>query len=143
MGNFVSSEILSRVKTDIPFSELFTFTTLNNVATPTEVRLPSLLTRQSAQTNVCGTCYQEYTITGGREVPEGPKLQYQVHIVDLTSDDKHCMQLNSKHIPKPTTSDRRSAVFHLPIGPRIVYDSNFLNCSFPHFEHLFQLLSNS
>jgi hypothetical protein len=120
----VSLEILSGVKTDPPFLELFTLTALNNVATPTEVRLSSLLTQRSPQTNVCGTCYQEYKLIGGREMPEEPKLQFQVHMVDLTSDDKHIMQLNSKHIPKPTTSDRRSPVFHLPIGPRIVYESS-------------------
>jgi hypothetical protein len=139
----VSSEILSRVKADIPFSELFTLTALNKAATPTKVRLSSLLTLPSAQTNVCGTYYQDYKVSGGREVPEEPKLQFQVHILDLTSDDKHSMQLNSKHIPKPITSDRRSAVFHLPIGPSIVYESNFLNRSFLHFKQLFQLLSNS
>jgi len=45
--------------------------------------------------------------------------------MDLTSDDKHCMQLNHKHVPNPVVSARRSGVFRLPLGHRIVYVSNF------------------
>ncbi|KAH9965565.1 hypothetical protein BGW80DRAFT_1345251 [Lactifluus volemus] len=64
--------------------------------------------------------HREYKIIGGIEAPEEHKLEFRVHIVDLTSDDKDSMQIKSKHIPNPIMSYRRSAVFHLPIGPRIV-----------------------
>ena len=47
--------------------------------------------------------------------------------MDLTSDDKHNMQLNHKHIPNPVVGDRRSGVFHLSLGHRIVYVPNFVN----------------
>jgi hypothetical protein len=48
----------------------------------------------------------------------------------LTSDDKHSMQLDPKHVPNPAVSDRRSGVFNLSLGVRIVCVYNFLNCSF-------------
>ena len=47
--------------------------------------------------------------------------------MDLKSDDTHNMQLNPKHVPNPAVSDRRSGVFHLPLGHRIVYEYNFIN----------------
>ena len=58
---------------------------------------------------------------------EEPNLEFRVHLMDLTNDDKHNMQLNPKHVPKPVVSDRRSGGFHLPLGHRIVYVSNFVN----------------
>jgi hypothetical protein len=90
--------------------------------------------------------YEEYKIIGSREAPEEPKLEFRVHIVDLTSDDKDKMQIKSKHIPNPTMSDRRSTVFHIPIGPRIVYGSKILRLllSLPYVTlfSLSQLLEN-
>jgi len=46
--------------------------------------------------------------------------------MDLTSDDKHNMQSNPKHVPNPVVSDRRSVTFHLPLGLQIVYESDVL-----------------
>ena len=66
-------------------------------------------------------------MTSRTEVLEEPNLEFRVHFMDLTSDDRHNMQLNSKHIPNPVVSDRRSGVFHLPLGHRIVFVSNFVN----------------
>jgi hypothetical protein len=59
---------------------------------------------------------------------EEPKLEFRVHLMDLTSDDKHSMQLGHKHVPSPVVSDRRSCVFNLPLGARILYVNNFVNC---------------
>jgi hypothetical protein len=46
--------------------------------------------------------------------------------MDLTGDAK----FNPKHIPKPAdgaaVSDQCSGEFHLPLGLRIVYESNFV-----------------
>ena len=55
---------------------------------------------------------------------EEPKLEFRVHLMDLTSDDKHSMQLDYKHVPGPVVSDRRSGLLNLPIGVRIVYVYN-------------------
>jgi hypothetical protein len=90
-------------------------------------------------------CFQEYTISGHREVLEEPKLEFRVHIIDLTSDDRQSIQFNPKHIPHPATNDRRSSVFHLPIGPRIVYEYYFLRLSSLASSYFFsfsQLLEN-
>jgi hypothetical protein len=67
----------------------------------------------------------EYNVTGRRTEPEEPKLKFQVHLIDLTSDDKQNMQLHPEHIPNPIASDRRLGEFHLPLGLRVVYDSSF------------------
>ena len=45
--------------------------------------------------------------------------------MDLTSDE-HSMQLNHKHVPNLVVSARRSGVFRLPLGHRIVYVYNFI-----------------
>jgi hypothetical protein len=52
---------------------------------------------------------------------EEPKLEFRVHLMELTSDDQHSMRLDAKHVPRPVVSDRRSGVFNLPLGVRIVY----------------------
>ena len=39
------------------------------------------------------------------------------------------MQFDSKHIPNPVVNDRRSSVFHLSLGFRVVYVSNFMDYS--------------
>jgi hypothetical protein len=61
--------------------------------------------------------------------------------MDLTSDDIHNISFDSKHLPNPTVrvSDRRSIMFHLPLGFRIVYVSNFVNCSSINLLVFFQL----
>ena len=44
--------------------------------------------------------------------------------MDLTSDDKHNMQLDHEYIPQPTVNSRLSSAFHLPIGVNIAYGPN-------------------
>jgi hypothetical protein len=70
--------------------------------------------------------YKEYRIAGRRVEPVEPKLEFLVRFMNLTSDDKHNMQSNPKHVPNPVVSDRRSVSFHLPLGLHIVYDSDVL-----------------
>ena len=66
-------------------------------------------------------------MTGRIEELEEPNFEFRVHLIDLTSDDRHNMQLNPEHIPNPVVGDRRSGVFHLPLGHHIVYVTNFVN----------------
>ncbi|KAI0294252.1 hypothetical protein B0F90DRAFT_1670558 [Multifurca ochricompacta] len=59
-------------------------------------------------TKVLNPSGQEYKITGRREAPEEPKLEFLVHPMNLSSEDKHFMQSDPKYIPNPTVNDRRS-----------------------------------
>ncbi|KAI9453856.1 hypothetical protein BJY52DRAFT_1189313 [Lactarius psammicola] len=56
----------------------------------------------------------DYKVTGRWEAPQLPQIKLWVHLMDLTSDDRQNMQLNTKHIPTPTINDRFSSSFHLP-----------------------------
>ena len=71
-------------------------------------------------------CHKEYGIAGRKVEPVEPKLEFLVHLMNLTSDDKQNMQSNPKHVPNPVVSDRRSVAFHLPLGLQIVYESDIL-----------------
>ncbi|KAH9047121.1 hypothetical protein EDB84DRAFT_1462824 [Lactarius hengduanensis] len=64
---------------------------------------------------------QEYVVTGRQEVLQEPRLEYWVYPMDLTSDDKHNMQLDPKYIPQPTVNNRLSSAFHLPIGVNVAF----------------------
>lgn len=65
--------------------------------------------------------------------------------MDLTSDDRHNMQLDSDYIPSPIVNDRLSSGFHIPTTMNIAYVSDLVSsrtqylmetCSF------YQLLEN-
>src|ERR1700733_4753183 len=57
--------------------------------------------------------------------------------MDLTSDDRHNMQLDPKFIPKPAVNNRLSSAFHLPIGTNIAYDTNSVMPLVPYLTVLF------
>lgn len=60
-------------------------------------------------------------MTGRQETLQRPLIQFWVHPLNLTADDKHSMQLDSRHIPSPTVNDRLSSTFLLPLGMDIAY----------------------
>ncbi|KAF8267057.1 hypothetical protein EI94DRAFT_1731643 [Lactarius quietus] len=54
----------------------------------------------------------DYKITGRWEMPrmhQVPQIEFRVHPIDLTSDDRHNMQLDSNHILTPSINDRLSS----------------------------------
>ncbi|KAH9165762.1 hypothetical protein EDB89DRAFT_2008009, partial [Lactarius sanguifluus] len=58
----------------------------------------------------------DYRVTGRWEMPklhQVPQIELRVHPMDLTSDDRHNMQLDPKHVPTPTINDRLSSSFRL------------------------------
>ncbi|KAG0705087.1 hypothetical protein DFH29DRAFT_316434 [Suillus ampliporus] len=57
-------------------------------------------------------------ITGSRESFEEPKLKFTVHLMQLTAQDLHSLQLNSSTIPSPKF--RSSYSFKLPLGDSVV-----------------------
>ncbi|KAI9453843.1 hypothetical protein BJY52DRAFT_1418099 [Lactarius psammicola] len=70
-----------------------------------------------------GKTHTEYKVSGRREAPEEPKLELCVHFMDQSSEDKHNMQSNRKHIPRPTVNTKLSSRFYIPIGLDIAYES--------------------
>ncbi|KAH9014400.1 hypothetical protein EDB85DRAFT_2214278 [Lactarius pseudohatsudake] len=59
--------------------------------------------------------------SGRREAPEEPKLEFWVHLVGLSSEDKQHMQSNRRHIPRPTVNAQLSSRFYVPIGLDIAF----------------------
>ncbi|KAI9443965.1 hypothetical protein H4582DRAFT_1049491 [Lactarius indigo] len=58
----------------------------------------------------------DYRVTGRWEMPKThqvPQIELLVYPMDLTSDDRHNMQLDSKHVPTLTINDRLSSSFRL------------------------------
>jgi hypothetical protein len=69
----------------------------------------------------------EYVITGRRQALQEPKLEIWVHLMDLTSDDRHNMQLDPVYIPSPALNDRLSSGFYIPITMTIAYAPDILS----------------
>jgi hypothetical protein len=63
----------------------------------------------------------EYKVSGRKEAPEEPKLEFWVYLMGLSSEDKHNSQSNPKHIPRPTVNSMLSSRFYLPIGSDIAF----------------------
>ncbi|KAH9027877.1 hypothetical protein EDB85DRAFT_1892774 [Lactarius pseudohatsudake] len=58
----------------------------------------------------------DYRVSGRWEMPkmhQVPQIELRVHPMDLTSDDRHNMQLDPKHVPTPTINDRLTSSFRL------------------------------
>ncbi|KAI9443812.1 hypothetical protein H4582DRAFT_1039790 [Lactarius indigo] len=62
-----------------------------------------------------------YKLTGRREGLQPPQIKLRVHLMDLTDDDRHNMQLDAKYIPTPTINDRLSSSFHLPLRAELSF----------------------
>ncbi|KAI9443938.1 hypothetical protein H4582DRAFT_1807523, partial [Lactarius indigo] len=64
----------------------------------------------------------DYIVTGRLEMPpQVPRTELCVHPMDLTSEDKHNMQLDPKYVPTPTINDRLSSSFCLSISAGIAF----------------------
>ncbi|KAG2051772.1 hypothetical protein BDR06DRAFT_958570 [Suillus hirtellus] len=57
-------------------------------------------------------------ITGSREYFEQPKLKFTVHLMQLTAQDLHSLQLDSSMVPSPKFTNSFS--FKLPLGHSVV-----------------------
>ncbi|KAI9443933.1 hypothetical protein H4582DRAFT_2125919, partial [Lactarius indigo] len=65
-----------------------------------------------------------FKLTGRREEPEEhrmPEIKLWVHLMELTSDDRHNMQMDPKHIPTLTINDRLSSSFHVPHWAELIF----------------------
>jgi hypothetical protein len=68
----------------------------------------------------------EYRVTGRQETFKNYLLEFRVHLMSLSSDDKQNMQLDFNYIPGPIVNDRNSFRFHVPTGMDIAYESDFV-----------------
>ncbi|KAI0250890.1 CHAT domain-containing protein [Lactifluus subvellereus] len=50
-----------------------------------------------------------------------PELEFQVHVLDITSTDKQDLQLDPKYIPKLLVNDRLSSTFRVPSGMDLAF----------------------
>ena len=57
--------------------------------------------------------------------------------MNLSSEDRHIIQSNPKHIPHPAVNNMLSSRFYLPIGLDITYESGFLVLLVPRLITLF------
>ncbi|KAH9164611.1 hypothetical protein EDB89DRAFT_2247116 [Lactarius sanguifluus] len=98
---------------------------IRNLNTKSAGRKHSVLRLNSVQVERSGRYHwpPEYKVSGRIEAPEEPKLEFWVHLMDVSSEDKHNMQLNRKHIPHPTVNTKLSSRFNIPIGLDIAYES--------------------
>jgi hypothetical protein len=65
--------------------------------------------------------------------------------MDLTSDDRHSMQMNPDYIPSPAVNERLSSSFHVPISMNIAYESVLPrrpHPASPQFHRFYQILEN-
>ena len=84
-------------------------------------------------------------MTSRQETLQRPEIVFLIHPMVLTADDKHSMQLDTKHVPNPTLNDRLSSTFRLPVGVDISYGLDIMIASsqFLHFPVRYcQILEN-
>ncbi|KAF7356372.1 VWFA domain-containing protein [Mycena venus] len=62
-----------------------------------------------------------FKISGTDESHTEPAVQCRLHMLHLTADDQHEIQLDSKFVPSPHLQASSVQVFHLPLGQRILH----------------------
>ncbi|KAH8993666.1 hypothetical protein EDB83DRAFT_2325213 [Lactarius deliciosus] len=80
-----------------------------------------------------------FKLTGRREEPEVhqmPEIKLWVHLMELTSEDRHNMQMDPKHIPTPTINERLSSSFQVSPLAELIF------CRLLENEKLLLILAN-
>lgn len=62
----------------------------------------------------------QFNLTGVDKNPTDPVLQHNVHVLGLTAEDRHAIQLDRTFIPSPQVVARFSHKFDLPLQYRIM-----------------------
>ncbi|KAI9434861.1 hypothetical protein H4582DRAFT_2080533 [Lactarius indigo] len=70
---------------------------------------------------ITGALGQDYKVTGRRKASQLPQIRLRVRLVDLTSDDRHNMQLDTKYIPTPTIDNRFPLWFHISPWAKLAF----------------------
>ncbi|KAI9443805.1 hypothetical protein H4582DRAFT_1846182 [Lactarius indigo] len=81
----------------------------------------SVISRWFMEITNQGALGQDYKVTGRRKASQLPQIRLRVRLVDLTSDDRHNMQLDTKYIPTPTIDNRFPLWFHISPWAKLAF----------------------
>ncbi|KAI0058500.1 hypothetical protein BV25DRAFT_1964893 [Artomyces pyxidatus] len=65
--------------------------------------------------------FESYRLSGRRESPQTPEIEYRVHVLNLSADDMQASQLDPTFVATPRVNERLSHSFRLPIETTIRY----------------------
>ncbi|KAJ6620561.1 hypothetical protein B0H10DRAFT_2188402 [Mycena sp. CBHHK59/15] len=72
-----------------------------------------------------------FKITGHIKDRTEPKIECRIHVMYLTTEDQHTLQLDPAFVPQPRVQACSAQIFHLPLGHRILHAQ-----SIEHGKHL-------
>ncbi|KAF7978535.1 hypothetical protein HWV62_45432 [Athelia sp. TMB] len=75
--------------------------------------------RSSSRVYWTPSYYTSYQLFGTHETLQEPVIEHKIHLLDLTTEDKHNMQLDQMFIPSP--QDKFSHSFSLPISSSLAH----------------------
>ncbi|KAJ7289087.1 hypothetical protein C8J57DRAFT_1459186 [Mycena rebaudengoi] len=67
------------------------------------------------------TLYTSFKVSGRDRSRTEPTVQHEVHVLRLTTDDQHVLQLNPSFVPSPHLRANSAQIFNVAIGHRILH----------------------
>ena len=61
-----------------------------------------------------------FQISGREETYTDPYLDYKIHVLELTAEHSHELQLDPKFVPMPHLKERSFSSFQLPVNHKIL-----------------------
>jgi len=58
---------------------------------------------------------ESYKVTGRQEMFLEPALEYKIHTLEMSTEDRQSLQFDPFFIPSPRVEERRSHSFQLPL----------------------------
>jgi hypothetical protein len=62
------------------------------------------------------TLAEEFVLQGSEKLGVPASIEYVIHVIHLSQEDRHNLRINSEHIPKPSVHAKSRLVFELPLG---------------------------
>ena len=57
---------------------------------------------------------EEYTVEGSEKFDEPASIEYAIHAIHLSQEDRHSLRIDSTHTPKPSVHANSRLSFELP-----------------------------
>ncbi|KAJ7195854.1 hypothetical protein C8J57DRAFT_534894 [Mycena rebaudengoi] len=67
------------------------------------------------------TSYTSFKVRGRDKFRTEPTVQHELHVLRLTADDQHTLQLDPSFVPSPHLQANSAQIFNVPIGHRILH----------------------